>query len=132
MSFIPRPALETVMDITIEWDLSSTPLGTTAACSLGKGRKVSAQVKPDVLDECFFAVGPLNSYPAEETNGKFGMYWLENPSFDVPALGRRLEALIPKMTAFFRDDDPTYRIFIRRNVQKCVSGRGLHRGLVFA
>ncbi|CZR62658.1 uncharacterized protein PAC_12555 [Phialocephala subalpina] len=132
MSFIPRSALDVIMDITIEWGLSSTPPGTRASCSLGEGTKVSAQLKPEVLDECFFAVGPLHSYPASETNGKFGMYWLENPPFDAPALGQRMESLLPEMTAFFRDDDPTYRIFIRRNIQKCVSSRGLHRGFVFA
>jgi hypothetical protein len=36
------------------------------------------------------------------------------------------------MLPFFRDHNPTYRIFIRRNIQKCASGRGLHRGFVFA
>jgi len=36
------------------------------------------------------------------------------------------------MTAFFQDPDPIYRIFIRRNIQKRISGRGIHRGFVFA
>ncbi|KUJ09670.1 uncharacterized protein LY89DRAFT_690119 [Mollisia scopiformis] len=132
MAFILRPDLDMVMDITVEWDLSSTPPGTQAACSLGEGTMVSAKVKPDVLDECFFAVGSLHSYPPLGTSGKFGMYWLENPSFDAPALGRQMESLIPIIAAFFHDQDLTYRIFIRRNIQKCVSGRGLYRGFVFA
>ncbi|KAF8861086.1 hypothetical protein BDZ45DRAFT_672119 [Acephala macrosclerotiorum] len=51
MSFIPRPAIDTVMEMAIEWDLSSTPLGTRAACSLGEGKIVLAQIKPEVLDE---------------------------------------------------------------------------------
>ena len=132
MSFILRPAVHGVIDITVEGDLSSTPDGTRAACSLREGKRVTTQAEADVLDECFFAVGPLHSYPSAETGGDFGMYWLMNPPFDAPALGRRMEMLLRKMTAFFQNDDPTYRIFIRGNIQKCISGRGLHCGFVFA
>lgn len=132
MFFILRPAIEGPMSITVEWDLSSTPSGTRAACSLGEGPKVSIQANPAVLDECFFAVGSLHSYPTEKSKGDFGMYWLENPPFDASALGRQMESLLPKMTEFFNDRDSTYRIFIRRNIQKCGSGRGLYRGFVFA
>ena len=46
-----------LMNITIEWDLSATPAGTRAACSLGEGQKVCTQARVDVLDDCFFAVG---------------------------------------------------------------------------
>jgi predicted metalloprotease with PDZ domain len=132
MSFILRPNTNAVLDTTIEWDLSSAPPGTRAVCSLGEGVRVTAQVKAADIDECFFAVGPLHSYPAGETGGPFGTYWLSSPPFDAAALGAKMEALFPKMAGFFTDADPTYRIFIRRNVQKCVSGRGLHRGFVFA
>ncbi|ETS75349.1 hypothetical protein PFICI_12293 [Pestalotiopsis fici W106-1] len=132
MAFILRPATNDVLDTTIEWDLSSAPQDTRAACSLGEGVTVTAQVKATVLDECFFAVGPLQSYPSGETKGPFGTYWLSSPPFDAKALSAKMHALYPKMAQFFGDPDPTYRIFIRRNIQKCVSGRGLHRGFVFA
>lgn len=143
MDFIIRPAnlVEANVDkMVIEWNLSDAPAGTRVVCSLGEGPKVESSLKPSVLDECFFAVGPLQSYPSpggrtsSEQDGTkhFGMYWLETPNFDAPELGRTMERLFPKMASFFQDDDPTYRIFVRRNVQKCVSGRGLHRGFVFA
>ncbi|KAF3018835.1 hypothetical protein E8E14_005574 [Neopestalotiopsis sp. 37M] len=132
MAFMLRPAIDGVLDTTIEWDLSSTPKSTRAVCSLGEGVKVTARIEGTVLDECFFAVGPLQSYPAGETKGSFGTYWLSSPPFDAPALGAKMQALYPKMATFFDDQEPTYRIFIRRNIQKCVSGRGLHRGFVFA
>lgn len=149
MGFLLRPA-ETLGDLVdtvhVMWDLGDTPSGSHAVCSLGEGIDVVANVTPSVLDECFFAVGPLNSFPptptspitdASERGGTLdssGMYWLGNPNFDASALGQKMQQLFPKMAAFFHDDekDPTYRIFLRRNVQKCVSGRGLHRGFVFA
>lgn len=132
MSFILRPALDMIMNITVEWDLYSTPAGTWAVCSLGEGQKVITKAKASILDDSFFAVGPLHSYPPGRAGGNFGMYWLENPPFDASALGQRMQVLFPKMATFFNDPDPTYRIFIRRNIQKCASGRGLHRGFVFA
>lgn len=162
MGFLLRPAegIEREVDgVVIEWDLGDAPSGSRAVCSLGEGVKVVANVRPSVLDECFFAVGPLHSYPPAssisatdacsnadgenvESNkagskdsdggGPFGAYWLGTPDFDVSALGHKMQQLFPKMAAFFRDEDPAYRIFVRHNVQKCVSGRGLHRGFVFA
>lgn len=142
MDFILRPAneLEILVDTgVIEWLLDHTPPGTRAVCSLGDGAKIVSKLKPSVLDECFFAVGPLQSFPLPQDvassegseDGRFGMYWLETPNFDAPELGRKMERLLPKMASFFQDRDPTYRVFVRRNVQKCVSGRGLHRGFVF-
>jgi hypothetical protein len=103
MSFILRPAVDGVMTINVEWDLSSTPSGTRAASSLGEGQQVTAQAEASVLDECFFAVGDLQSYPPGESGGKFGLYLLENPPSDGPALGRKMEALFPRMAAFFQD-----------------------------
>lgn len=154
MAFILRPAEALTRDVdgvVINWDLSDTPSGSRAVCSLGEGVQVVASVTPSVLDECFFAVGPLHSYPpalnpVSDTNegenavpktqnsstGPYGMYWLGTPNFDASALGHKMQQLFPKMAAFFHDEDPTYRIFLRHNVQKCVSGRGLHRGFVFA
>ncbi|KAK9777094.1 putative Peptidase M61 catalytic domain-containing protein [Seiridium cardinale] len=132
MSFILRPATDRVLDTTIEWDVESTPSGTRAACSLGEGIRVSAQIKATDLDECFFAVGPLHSYPRGETGEPFGIYWLSDSPFDAGALGAKTKALSPRMVKFFDDPDPTYRVFIRRNIQKCVSGRGQHGGFVYA
>ena len=123
---------DVVFDITIEWNLSSAPSGTRAVCTFGEGQMVTTRQKISVIDECFFAVGALKSYPSETTGGLYGMYWLDDPPFDATALGEQLECLLPKMMAFFHDQESLYRIFIRLNVYKCVSGRGLHRGFVFA
>jgi len=71
MSFIHNPAIDGIMNIDVEWNLSSTPSGTRAACSLGEGKKITTQAEAAVLDECFFAVGSLRSYPS----GEAGELW---------------------------------------------------------
>ncbi|MCJ1333681.1 hypothetical protein MMC10_010381 [Thelotrema lepadinum] len=131
MAFILRPAGDEIFDFSIDWDLSSAPPGTRGVCSLGEG-KVTAKVKAAVLDECFFEVGAVKSYPANAVDSPFGLYWLDEPTFDVPSIGRELEVVVPQTMAFFHDQDPSFRVFIRRNVYKCNSGRGLYRGFVFA
>ena len=131
MAFLLRPAGDQIFDVSIDWDLSSAPPGTRGVCSLGEG-KVTAKVKAEVLDECFFEVGAVKSYPANASNSPFGLYWLDEPTFDAPAIGKELEVVIPQRMAFFHDHDQSFRVFIRRNVYKCNSGRGCHRGFVFA
>lgn len=132
LAFLLIPATDDVLyDITIEWDLSAAPAGTRAVCTFGEGSHVVVREKVAVLAECFFAVGQLKSHPAD-TKSSFGMYWLAEPPFDAHALGEQLERLVPRMAAFFHDDEQLFRIFIRRNEYKCASGRGLYRGFVFA
>lgn len=61
------------------------------------------------------------------------MHWLErNASLRRPRAGGLGGASPPKTASLFQDNDPSHRIFILRNVQKCVSSRGLHCGFVFA
>jgi hypothetical protein len=76
MYFILRPAVDEVSNITVEWDLSSPLVSTLAVCSLGEGQKIVVEGKAALLDESFFAVGSLQSYPQGETGGNFGIYWL--------------------------------------------------------
>jgi hypothetical protein len=143
LAFLLIPATgdgDVLHDIVIEWDLSSAPPTTRAVCTFGDGQRVSVREKPSVLSECFFAVGPLKSYPpavaatpeAQTSHSPFGMYWLSDPPFDSYKLGQDLKELIPQMANFFGDDEQLFRIFIRRNEYKCASGRGLHRGFVFS
>ncbi|KAL1981355.1 hypothetical protein VTN96DRAFT_2746 [Rasamsonia emersonii] len=129
---IPVTPEDVLYDITIEWDLSYAPAGTRAVCTFGEGPHVAVREKVAVLAECFFAVGQLKSYPNVTTNNSFGLYWLAEPPFDARALGEQLERLVPRMAAFFHDDEQLFRIFVRRNEYKCASGRGLYRGFVFA
>ena len=131
MAILLRPAGDETFDITIDWDLSASPPGSRSVCSFGEGR-VATKAKAVTLDECFFEVGAVKSFPPSTIDQPFGLYWLDEPTLNASALGRQLETVVPQAAAFFEDEDPLFRIFIRRNVQKCTSGRGLHRGFVFA
>ncbi|MCJ1386607.1 hypothetical protein MMC17_009733 [Xylographa soralifera] len=132
-AFLLRLASDEVSyEVTIEWNLLLAPPETRAVCTFGEGQKVSTRINPSVLDDCFFAVGLLKSYPAKPTGGQYAMFWLEDPPFAAAALGKQLEGLLPKVFAFFHDQLALYQVFLRRNVYRCTSGRGLYQGFVFA
>jgi hypothetical protein len=133
MGFIIILADDVLVDVVVEWDLSSSPTGTRAVCTFGEGRRVEVKkIKVSILSESFFAVGSsLKSYPPNDTTS-FGMYWLADPPFDAVALGARMESLSKQMAAFFHDPKDLYRIFMRRNPYRCASGRGLYQGFVFS
>lgn len=122
-------------DIVIEWDLSLAPSATRVACTFGEGQRVVVHERLSVLSECFFAVGPLKSYPAAAVDSPFRMHWLSEPPFKAYTLGKQLQKLVPRMAMFFGDDDideKLFQVFIRRNEYKCASGRGLYQGFVFS
>ena len=85
-----------------------------------------------VLDECFFEIGAVKSYPVNASGSSFGLYWLDESTFNAPAIGKQPEIVLPQITAFFHGRNPNFRIFIRRNIQKCTSGRSCYCGFVFA
>jgi len=138
MAFLLIPVLQTgdevkeTYHIDLIWDLSVCPPGTRAACTFGEGSHITAEVKPSVLEECYFMVGSVKSYPPPQASGPFGFYWLDEPDFDARKIGAQLDAIVPQMANFFGDADDNFRVFLRRNMYKCASGRGLHRGFVFA
>ena len=118
--------------MSIEWDLASAPASTRAVCTWGEGPSIRFYGRPAVLEEAFFMVGPVKSYPAADTDSPYGTYWISQPPFDAPRLGQQVGYLLPQMRLLFRDDNPLFRVFIRHNAYKCVSGRGLFQGFVFA
>ncbi|KAL2131482.1 hypothetical protein VTI74DRAFT_4970 [Chaetomium olivicolor] len=87
-ALLPVPADEKVkFRFTLSWDLSTTPEKTRAVWTWGEGpRTVPVTGTTSTLVQSFFAVGAISSYPPQPTNGHFGMYWLEQPPFNVDEL----------------------------------------------
>ena len=117
--------------ITVQWDLNETPRGTRAVCTSGEGSETSFVERPTELVQYFFMVGKIQSHPASTVGKSRGFYWLSQPNFDPVELGRKLDNIVPKLQAFFKDSQPLFRIFARRNEYKCISGMGVHQGFVF-
>jgi hypothetical protein len=129
IGILALPTREGPWRIDLKWDLSEAPAGSRGVWSLGEG-DVTVTVPAETLGYSYYMVGPLNSIPARD-DGKFGLYWLGEPPFDVSALGQRIRALYTTMASFFHDSDSSYRVFMRQNPFEGTGGTGLARSFMF-
>lgn len=113
-------------EISLHWDLSRMPEGSTGVCTWGEG-DVRYTGKLEKLNQCYFAFGRVQSI----TEGEFGFYWLSEPKFDIRAIASYTRDLFGKMQAFFRDEEPVYRIFVRKDPFHHSGGTALMRSYMF-
>lgn len=113
-------------EIALRWDLSAMADGSSGVCSLGEG-DVDYTGALEQLRQCYFAFGRVHRL----TDGEFGFYWLSKPSFDVTAIADYAKRLFAKMQAFFEDDQPNYRIFVRKDPYSHSGGTALLRSYMF-
>lgn len=111
--------------ISLSWDLSACK-GGSGVCTWGEG-DLAFTGPLEKLRECYYAFGRVHA----ETDGQFGFYWLGTPSFRVDELAGCTKKLFSVMQAFFRDDDPVYRIFLRHDPFKTSGGTALKRSYMF-
>lgn len=116
-SFIPRLVVDTPCDITVAWDLSHTPAGTRGVCSLGEG-SVTASGSIDILMDSVFMVGKINSFPPDTPSvgagGFCGTYWLGDLPDNLNSLQDFSSKMFPRVSAHFKDEEGSYRAFLRR------------------
>jgi len=113
-------------EITLHWDLSDCPAGATGVCTFGEG-DVSYTGHLDKLRQCYYIFGLVNTIG----EGEFGFHWLTKPTFDVEAIAAYARDLFGRMSAFFRDDEKTYRIIMRKDPYPTSGGTALLRSYMF-
>jgi hypothetical protein len=113
--------------LSVAWDLSFMPASARGVWSYGEGGCTREGDMSDLL-HTYYAVGAISS----EVSGDYGFYWLAEPAFDLRELARQTRSLFVKMSGFFRDDNPVYRIFVRRDpFEKSGGGTALQRSYMF-
>jgi hypothetical protein len=114
-AFLVLPINTEPYSIHLHWDLSKMPPGARGVWSLGEGDVTL--VKPaGELGTTFYFAGPVKSYPSVATGqpGRFVMYWLSDPPFDVAVAASMINKLFDYVSAFFHDDGGSYRVFMRK------------------
>ncbi|PNP58919.1 hypothetical protein THARTR1_01167 [Trichoderma harzianum] len=124
-SFIPIPAVEesAAVDVTIEWDLLSTPkeLGSRTLSSFGQGNVLNKAASIKELSECVFMVGEANSYlptPSLNADGATGqlrgVHWMGTLPNNLEVMKEFTSNMVPRLCAFFKDESATRQIFMRK------------------
>ena len=130
VGFIATPVAPGPYSVRLTWDLSDAPRDSFGVWSLGEG-EVNTVAPSDLLSFSYYAVGPLNRFPPQGEDSKFGLYWLAEPPFDAAALAARIEALYDVMSSFFKEDQSSYRVFMRQNPYKGRGGSALAGSFMF-
>ncbi|KAM6482783.1 hypothetical protein HDV62DRAFT_405604 [Trichoderma sp. SZMC 28011] len=122
-SFIPIPAVEeaAAVDVTIEWDLSSSPKETRSLSSFGEGNVLQRATSLKELSECVFMTGKISSYiptPSLDEDGSRGglrgIHWIGTMPNNLEAMREFTSNMVPRLCAFFKDESATRQIFIRK------------------
>jgi len=131
LTFLPHLTSQQKYQIRLHWDLAGLPPSYRAVSCLGDG-DASIEGTSDALTECYYAVGPLRIYPpGSGKTRRFGIYWLSDTPFDVPAVAAQIQKLFQYMSAFFHDAGGSYRVFIRKNPYNSGGGTALRRSFMF-
>jgi hypothetical protein len=129
IGFLALPARQGPYRIRLTWDLRDEPAGSRGEWSLGDG-DVEVSAPAEALGFSYYAVGPLKSIPPRN-DGKFGLYWLADPPFDVRLLGERIRSLHATMSGFFGDSTSSYRVFMRQNPYEGSGGSAFPGSFMF-
>lgn len=129
VGFLVLPVKEGPYQVHLTWDLADAPAGSRGEWSLADGN-TTVEVPAQVLAFSYYAVGPLHSIPAM-ADGKFGLFWLAQPSFDMAALGERIRSLYGTLSTFFGDTNSSYRVFTRQNPYEGTGGSALAHSFMF-
>ncbi|QYT04569.1 Trypsin-like serine typically contains c-terminal pdz domain protein [Trichoderma simmonsii] len=122
-TFIPIPAVEesAAVDVTIEWDLSSSPKEFRSLSSFGEGDVLQMATSLKELSECVFMTGKVSSYlptPSLDEDGPRGglrgIHWIDTLPNNLEAMREFTSNMVPRLCAFFKDDSATRQIFVRK------------------
>ncbi|KKP02596.1 hypothetical protein THAR02_05284 [Trichoderma harzianum] len=122
-SFIPIPAVEeaAAVDVTIEWDLSSSPKETRSLNSFGEGNVLQRVTSLKELYECVFMTGKVSSYiptPSLDEDrargGLRGIHWIGTLPNNLETMKEFTGNMVPHLCAFFKGESATRQIFIRK------------------
>ena len=127
-TFLAVPINSEPYRIQLHWDMADMPAGSRGIWSFGEG-DVTKVAPAEQLASSFYFAGPVKSYPAQPT-GRFAMYWLSEPPFDVAAAAGMIQKLFDYMSGFFHDDGGSYRVFMRKTPSNG-GGTALTRSFMF-
>lgn len=132
--FLATPPIDewdnTTCKVQISWDLDASPAGTRAVWTWGLGpQPVAKTMFCAEIQSTYFAVGAVKSHEM----GEYGMYWLGDPPFNATDISVNLQHLFKFMSNFFKDNEGSYRVFLRHNpFPGSMAGTALARSFMFS
>lgn len=98
------------LSVRLEWDLSQMPENARGIWSYGEGT-VERMLTSWQVRLSLFNTGVMHSVE----HGSFGVYWFEQPYFDVESVAEKLYPIYQYMADYFHDTKSSFRVFLRRD-----------------
>ena len=110
----PLPTSAQRYHLTMDWDLSAMPAGSTAVTSVGEGLHIDAPSVPIAkLNYIMMMVGKIKREP-DPPVGSFSAVWTGDPAFDAKTTMQWASHLHHFMSKFFADPkELPYHVFMR-------------------
>jgi len=110
----PLPTSAPKYHLTMDWDLSAMPAGSTAVTSVGEGLHIDAPSVPMAkLNYIMMMAGKIKREP-DPPVGAFSAVWTGDPTFDAKATMQWASRLHHFMSQFFADPkELPYHVFMR-------------------
>lgn len=130
-TFVLLPEEKIARKITLRWDLSALPKGSTATSSFGEGEVSLPDGPASQLASTVFMAGPMKREPGVVSETGFSSAWMGTPPFDPAPLMAWTNRLHGWMSGFFQDKTvPPYRVFLRYNPINAGGGTALTRSFL--
>jgi predicted metalloprotease with PDZ domain len=130
-TFILLPEETRARRISLSWDVSALPKGSTATSSFGEGDVALPDGPADQLASTVFMAGPMKREPAAVSETGFSSAWMGTPPFDPRPLMAWTNDLHGWMSGYFQDKTvPPYRVFLRYNPINAGGGTALTRSFL--
>ncbi|KAM0420882.1 hypothetical protein ACHAPT_011271 [Fusarium lateritium] len=129
----PNPLNGVTYDLSVTWDIPEN-LDAVWTWGVGPGPHNLTDTL-DKLIQTFFAVGEIFAQPedaATNTDSKFGIFWFDEPPFDIGSISDIVQTMFNYSTTFWNDTSGApYRVIIRKNEEHGSGGTALLRSFTF-
>ncbi len=116
--------------VSLSYDMSHMPEGSRGVCAFGEDEVVLRDEEMSIFRDCYFAIGAVKGIVVGD-QCDFGIYWIAEPDFDMKGIAEYTRELYRGMSAFFRDMDSVYRIFVRKDPYKHSGGSAMACSYLF-
>ncbi|KAJ3456142.1 hypothetical protein MRS44_016165 [Fusarium solani] len=140
-ALVPLPPNDTAeYHFSLKWNLQHSPPGSKGVWTWGESPEtVRVNGTTSTFLYTFWMVGPVSSYPGTSSSSavkplspNFGMYWLQDPPFDVETTASFIDRFFNYSSEFWKDPGTQpYRVFIRHNDNVGSGGTALTRSFTF-
>jgi len=126
-AFLALPPLEGELDLSLTWVIADRR-GQIGVCSFGVGDLDLGATSLEALLDCHYMAGDVTT--VDHSCLPVSVHYLTRPSFDADAFADHTAQVNQALASTFHESPPPFRVFLRRNPYRGMSGSALRHSFV--